>query len=684
MKYCTTCGAGLAEDAAFCTVCGTPCGMAEKTSQNMQSGGFFNKAGSLTQETVPEQQGNPMDEQFSAEPELEIKEQTKKLPKDKKPMSKGKKIFLGITLLLLIAVVTAGALFLRWYNSPEQETLRALEAGDYEGAAAVLNENPQVQEEEAVWEQLNSRIAVLKTSYGDDSMAYEDAMEELGAIQALRITELDKEISQVREYIERVQMSRMRFDQAEEAFNTGDYVAAWSFYNAVIEEDFNYETARSKIPQTEDLYRKAVLEQAKTYAEGKDYASALNVLNEARKILQDDEAILDKIATYEEENAAHKKTSVLSLAADFAQKKEYLKAYEAVKGLSSQMPDDSDVKAAIQKYRGLYEEQVVAQAATLEAERKYDEALSLLRTAKQKCSDSTVISQKLNEINNRKPVSITTLTAINSENWSKWNDGTPRDPFGNSYANKNNFAIIAATWRGGVHSTEYRVDEKYDLIFFTIAPNENFNKDNYAYVQVYVDDVLRYTSPKITQKTQPFTIPSVDISDADYIKIVVTNGGDTGVLLTDVMLQKNPEHVSTQDKNYTSLNLLDFFNGELPWNNKFPEDVHGNDYGKAQNYSYITCSWRGGESYGEFYLGKAYTSLSFSAAPTAQMQLDSKAVLKVYVDDKLMYTSDTITQKTSLFKVENIDLSGASYLKIVIEMTNECGIILSDLLLRNN
>ena len=56
---------------------------------------------------------------------------------------------------------------------------------------------------------------------------------------------------------------------------------------------------------------------------------------------------------------------------------------------------------------------------------------------------------------------------------------------------------------------------------------------------------------------------------------------------------------------------------------------------------------------------------------------------KVYVDDALKYTSPKITQKTKKFNTGNIDLTGANYVKIVVEKGEYGCTIISDLLLKN-
>lgn len=89
-----------------------------------------------------------------------------------------------------------------------------------------------------------------------------------------------------------------------------------------------------------------------------------------------------------------------------------------------------------------------------------------------------------------------------------------------------------ATW-----SAEYYVDKQYSSISFDMAPFVTFGASSSSSVKVYVDDVLVYTSTAITQKTERFNSGKIDISNAEYIKIVVDAGRDGCVVLSDVILE---------------------------------------------------------------------------------------------------------------------------------------------------
>ena len=62
-----------------------------------------------------------------------------------------------------------------------------------------------------------------------------------------------------------------------------------------------------------------------------------------------------------------------------------------------------------------------------------------------------------------------------------------------------------------------------------------------------------------------------------------------------------------------------------------------------------------------------YKYISGALSPHADINEDAYSQVKIYADDKLVYTSPAIGRKTDLVKF-NADISGADYIKIVVEV----------------
>lgn len=471
------------------------------------------------------------------------------------------------------------------------------------------------------------------------------------------------------------------------------------------EED--YEGALAKVnaglvtyPKSENLKKKSeeyttalnaqvkaeTLEEAEKLAESGDYAAAMALIKNAQDTYGDDADYQNAYEAYNKSYKAEVKKEALETATGFAQQEDYLNAYKTVAQALTTVGDDSELTAKATEYENAYVADISDQVDTLVAENNISAAKELLRNGTNNFPNNDILKNRTEELNKYKTVLLNTLTPINGG--FTWNEGTPADPFGNSYSSIKNYTILHEDdhYRNSTYSVEYKIDGQYDLLMFTISPYSDFGQNCKSYVQVYADDSLRYTSPQIVQKTQPQEI-SVDVSNATYMRIVVHIGADTGcVMLSDVMLSCVPNYISPENNGYTSLSTLEVFNGGVSWDNGYPENTRGDDYTNAKNYAILheDNHYRSSTYSVEYFVNKRYTSLSFNIAPAADFGASCTSYVKVYLDDVLVYTSPTITQKTVLFNTGNLDLSNTSYLKIVIEIGADNGcLIISDALLKN-
>ena len=262
-----------------------------------------------------------------------------------------------------------------------------------------------------------------------------------------------------------------------------------------------------------------------------------------------------------------------------------------------------------------------------------------------------------------------------------WNDGVPADPFGNSYADAVNYVIL----HGNSHhyhyelSAEYKVDKKYTKLSFTISPYSDFGEDASSYLQIYVNDVLRYTSDIITRKTGQKNV-LLDISDANTLKIVVRKGDYGCLMLSDVKLINDLDFTSSLDNDCVSLSALSPLNGGFEWNNDFPSDPLGNSYTDSINYTILhgNSHHYHYELSAEYYIDKKYKSLSFNISPYTDYGNEASTTLKIFVDDKLVYTSPAVTRKSNIISIPDIPLVGSTYLKIVVDKGDYGCLMLSD------
>ncbi|MBO7254560.1 MAG: protein kinase, partial [Clostridia bacterium] len=426
--------------------------------------------------------------------------------------------------------------------------------------------------------------------------------------------------------------------------------------------------------------KEKALNEAESYAQSENYLSAFNRINSALENYPDDNELKGKRDEYYNSYVTNELNSAVSLY----NQGDILTAYKAIKKALSNFENEEKFITAAQKYENEYELWVLNEVDAYVQDGKYTQAQSLLATAAREFPNNSSIAGRKEEVDKYKTVALNTLTPINGG--FNWNDGTPADPFGGTYNGIKNYAILYADEHrySKRYSAEYKVDNLYDTLTFNVVPYSCFGQSGKSYIKIYADDVLRYTTSLITQKTQPYTV-GVDISNSTYIRIVAEIGSYGCIMLTDIVLSSSPDFVTSFDSTITSLCTFDTFNGSITWNNSYPENTKNESYNFVKNYSVLYADeHRYSKTYSaEYYLNKEYNSISFDIAPYSCFGSSGKTYIKVYVDDVLVYTSPQITQKTAKFNTGAIDVSNADYIKIVGEIGAYGCTIISDVLLKN-
>ena len=296
-------------------------------------------------------------------------------------------------------------------------------------------------------------------------------------------------------------------------------------------------------------------------------------------------------------------------------------------------------------------------------------------------------------------VSLSTLPPANHAGCPNWNTGSSRDPFGNDYSTKSNYITFDSRngmeWESSFHTynayAEYYVDGKFKSVSGVLAPNSNTKEGATAYLQIYADDLLIFTSPYVTRKTEPFDF-SVDISGAKYLKLCITLENDgsnywfgehdfySSLILSDVTLKLGDGNVSSTTSLGTSLDSLGEFNKTAwpKWNDGYPKDLPNTDYSSACNYVIFEPSrdmeFKGADhtyyASAEYRVNKEYSSLSGTIAPYTSANIDSTAYVNIYADDTLVYTSPCIEGKSDAISFD-VDISNASYVSIEVVLYND-------------
>ena len=346
-------------------------------------------------------------------------------------------------------------------------------------------------------------------------------------------------------------------EEAEALADKNDYEGALS----TIKE------GQSTYPDSEDLQKKfdeytekinggetekeTILANAKKLADNGDYASAMEIIEKAQKTNSSDE-------DYKKAYASYQKSYALNQAKTYADDSDYANAVTTIEEAKKNNSSDADLISAYNTYASDYAEQVVKEADGLLEKNNYSGAIEAVKKGLKTVPDNQTLKDKQRAIEKTKPVSLSTLSAFNG-GW-EWNNLDPTDPFGNDYSSASNYVVFSNEEWGTVTDqegsmeekngyrqvyAEYHTEKKYNRLTMQLAPYSTIGEEKTAFIQVYADDELVYTSPTIAQKTQAFS-GEANIAGAEYIKIIANIAWDYSyeekrgaMILSDAQLWAN-------------------------------------------------------------------------------------------------------------------------------------------------
>lgn len=291
----------------------------------------------------------------------------------------------------------------------------------------------------------------------------------------------------------------------------------------------NSSTTTEIITTTVDITEQ-ILSEAELSAESGNYIVAIDCIHNAQKTYGDNDAYSEALEYY---CVSYKVTSV-NTADDLAFNGDYLQAIKVIDKTIETIGSDDELTAKIAEYKNSYALSVISLADDAVVSADYDNAVEIIEEALKQLPNNALLSDKLNEINSKKPVPLDTIKPFN-DGW-EWNNvpSPVLDPFEETdYSTAKNYYV----YEGWENSAEYYSNFKYSLLTFSIAPYIEMDKDDESYVVVYIngnEEVPIFTSPSVVRKSKNQTF-DVDISEAEYFTIVLKSHWG-GIILSDVML----------------------------------------------------------------------------------------------------------------------------------------------------
>ena len=511
MKYCSQCGTAMEDDVAFCFMCGTKVPSVPKPmSAAPQRSLHPNAVAPIHRQPVSTSQRS-----------------VEAIPKKKK--RKGLLIVLLLLCVLLVGGAVAGVLFWKWYQAPQQQLDRALEAGDHDQVIKLLRQEPVLWEDDRTAAALEDRVEELTEKFCSGDLSYEDYVQELTELKDMNPEVLGAQIDQATGEALVLKTYSDYYDEARSHMAAEDYAAALMAYRMVAGGPL-YEQAQAGCTEAEDALRRQILEEAAALAGEGKYTQAVECLEQGLKLLPQDENLLHQQEDYRQTGEHLLREDTLRQAAQYVQQENYSAAFKALRDYQKETGEDSEISAALSQYEDTYATEMIGKAQAYAREHRFEEAFKVLDEAQKELPKDSRLTTAREEIEALQPVSLALLNPIDAY---RWNPSEPRleDCLGNEF-----YDSINAFVPDHEGYALYQIDGAYHRI--TGQVSSLWIQKRESFFMIYADSELLYYSKGITPQTDPFTFDVRIPEGTKQIKLMVMSDrfDNSSILLTDVCL----------------------------------------------------------------------------------------------------------------------------------------------------
>lgn len=266
---CSRCGKQVGENEKFCRYCGNPL------------------------RTPGEASGGPGAGESSAPDMRQPEPAFYAAGGSQKPERKRKWI---IGAVIAAAAAAALAVFLLFWNSAESRLNRALSSGDYAAAVEIWNGGLEEDVIEDTMDTFRSALLDIYGRYADGEADSEEVLDQMAVFEAIR----DKRLSDLA-------LAAELLVQGDEAMSDGAYRDAVENYREALDYDPELQPVAERLSEAETGYREEIIENAESYAEQEAYEEALQEIQDAMTVLEDDEALKEKEEEITEDYEEYKK-----------------------------------------------------------------------------------------------------------------------------------------------------------------------------------------------------------------------------------------------------------------------------------------------------------------------------------------------------------------------------------------
>ncbi len=209
--------------------------------------------------------------------------------------------------------------------------------------------------------------------------------------------------------------------------------------------------------------------------------------------------------------------------AQYESNKDFEGGIQYINSISSPLRNDSEIVNKLNYFKSTYREQVLRDAEDIFHSAGYTEAIKVLNNATTILPDDGAIKSKIEYYQSYGPMPIKSIVMKSASSHYNFS-ANERDPRGKMYTNVVYLYSSAINGIGYNGKLELYTERKYSTFTCTLVPESNYstNSGAGAYIEIYKDGILAYTSDLITYKTTGIDV-NLDIRYTEYLQIKIIN-----------------------------------------------------------------------------------------------------------------------------------------------------------------
>ena len=314
---CSNCGAEVREGVPFCSECGRPLQSGAKPPKQKRAKGTADASD--------------------------------------KPKRKIKWRLVAFCAILVLLLGAAGFAYLRLPAFRMQRALDDADASGYRSAAKIYTAEVSKSGFENWLSTLLCRddMGDAAKAYFAGDLSYDEAKAFYAAFLDKGSRRLSKEAEKQLDAIETDHAARKILAEGDAAVKDNDLIAAMEAYDRVPESSVVYKQAQEKRTAAQKQYVTDISDSVDKLVGSGSYAKAMTTLNDALKVLPDDEALQTKRATV---GAAFEAITLDAISED-VNREDYAAAIKALQEALKVMPDSTKLSDRLDELKDLQKEQ---------------------------------------------------------------------------------------------------------------------------------------------------------------------------------------------------------------------------------------------------------------------------------------------------------------------------------------